>query len=65
MIVGALVLSFSLFVWREKYAATPLIAPCLFRNAPYWMLTLAGAVVNTSTVVHLFVVPLSLQSVWG
>ncbi|WP_082428156.1 hypothetical protein [Pseudomonas endophytica] len=29
------------------------------------MLTLAGAVVNTSTVVHLFVVPLSLQSVWG
>ena len=65
LIVSALVLSFSLFAWREKHAATPLIATCLFRNAPYWMLTLAGAVVNTSTVVHLFVVPLSLQSVWG
>ncbi|MFJ7886303.1 MFS transporter [Pseudomonas sp. NPDC096917] len=65
VVTSALVLSLGLFVWREKRAATPLIDTCLFHNAPYWMLTLAGAVVNTSTVVHLFVVPLSLQSVWG
>lgn len=54
-----------LFAWGEKRAATPLIDTALLRNAPYWMLTLAGAVVNTATVVHLFVVPLSLQGVWG
>lgn len=64
-IVGALALFSGLFAWREKHAATPLIDCSLFQNAPYWMLTLAGAVVNTATVVHLFVVPLSLQGVWG
>ena len=63
--LGLLVLCACLFVWGEKRAATPLIDTSLLRNAPYWLLTLAGAVVNTATVVHLFVVPLSLQGVWG
>lgn len=58
-------LCIGLFVWREQRAATPLIDTSLFRNAPYWMLTLGGAVVNAATVVHLFVVPLSLQFTWG
>ena len=59
------VLCASLFVWGEKRAAAPLIDTSLLRNPPYWMLTLAGAVVNTATVVHLLVVPLSLQGVWS
>ena len=62
---GLLALCAGLFVGGEKRAATPLIDTALLRNGPYWMLTLAGAVVNTATVVHLFVVPLSLQGVWG
>ena len=63
--LGMFVLCASLFVWGEKHAAAPLIDTSLLRNPPYWMLTLAGAVVNTATVVHLFVVPLSLQGVWS
>lgn len=63
--LGMFVLCASLFVWGEKHATAPLIDTSLLRNPPYWMLTLAGAVVNTATVVHLFVVPLSLQGVWS
>ena len=63
--LGMFVLCASLFVWGEKRAAAPLIDTSLLRNPPYWMLTLAGAVVNTATVVHLLVVPLSLQGVWS
>ena len=63
--LGVCGLCAGLFVWGETRAATPLIDTSLLCNAPYWMLTLAGAVVNTATVVHLFVVPLSLQGVWG
>lgn len=52
------------FVRCERRAAAPLVRLRLFRNGPYVALTLAGAVVNTATVMFLFVVPLSLQGPW-
>ncbi len=36
----------------------------LFRDGPYMALTLTGAAVNTTTVMFLFVVPLTLQGQW-
>lgn len=61
-VVAALVVAFARI---ERAAASPLVALGLFRNGPYVALTLAGAVVNTATVVFLFVVPLALQGQWG
>ncbi|TMV00480.1 MFS transporter [Streptomyces sp. DASNCL29] len=52
------------FVRLERVAASPLVELTLFRNGPYVALTLAGAVANTSTVMFLFVVPLTLQGQW-
>ncbi|MGW3240335.1 MFS transporter [Streptomyces olivaceus] len=53
-----------LFVRRERAAAHPLVEPSLFRNGPYMALTLAGAAANTTTVMFLFIVPLTLQGQW-
>lgn len=53
-----------LFVRRERTAAHPLVQLSLFRNGPYMALTLAGAAANTTTVMFLFVVPLTLQGQW-
>jgi MFS family permease len=53
-----------LFVRRERAAAHPLVELSLFRNGPYMALTLAGAAANTTTVMFLFVVPLTLQGQW-
>ncbi|ATL32166.1 MFS transporter [Streptomyces formicae] len=54
----------ALFVRRERSAANPLVQLTLFRNGPYMALTLAGAAANTTTVMFLFVVPLTLQGQW-
>ncbi|WP_227025006.1 MFS transporter [Streptomyces tsukubensis] len=54
-----------LFVRRERAAAHPLVELSLFRNGPYVALTLAGAAANTTTVMFLFVVPLTLQGQWN
>ncbi|MFE0170714.1 MFS transporter [Streptomyces sp. NPDC059002] len=54
----------ALFVRRERSAANPLVQLSLFRNGPYMALTLAGAAANTTTVMFLFVVPLTLQGQW-
>ncbi|MGZ2359651.1 MFS transporter [Streptomyces sp. 372A] len=53
-----------LFVQRERTATHPLVELSLFRNGPYVALTLAGAAANTTTVMFLFVVPLTLQGQW-
>lgn len=52
------------FVRHERVAASPLVQLALFRNGPYVALTLAGAAANTTTVMFLFVVPLTLQGQW-
>ncbi|MFD6434224.1 MFS transporter [Streptomyces venezuelae] len=54
----------ALFVRRERAATHPLVELSLFRNGPYMALTLAGAAANTTTVMFLFVVPLTLQGQW-
>ncbi len=61
----AFLLLLAFFVRHERVARNPLVDLALFRNAPYVVLTTAGAVANTATVVFLFVVPLSLQQLWG
>lgn len=53
------------FVIREKNVSAPLIDVGLFRNKHYVALSVAGAIANVATVAHLFIVPLSLQAVWG
>ncbi|MFK4070139.1 MFS transporter [Streptomyces sp. NPDC029674] len=65
--VGLAVAAAMLFVYvrRERAASHPLVELGLFRNAPYMALTAAGAVANTTTVMFLFVVPLTLQGQWG
>ncbi|ANW22357.1 MFS transporter [Streptomyces clavuligerus] len=52
------------FIHQERVTSSPLVELTLFRNGPYVALTLAGAVVNTATVMLLFVVPLTLQGRW-
>lgn len=55
----------AVFVRRQPRAANPIIAPTLLANRPFMLLTAAGAVANTATVVFLFAVPLSLQGPRG
>ncbi|MFF4640992.1 MFS transporter [Streptomyces olivaceus] len=62
--VAVVVTLLTLFVRRERAAGHPLVALSLFRNGPYMALTLAGAAANTTTVMFLFVVPLTLQGQW-
>ncbi|PHQ48317.1 MFS transporter [Streptomyces cinnamoneus] len=53
------------FVRHEGRVADPLVNLGLFRNGPFVVLTVAGAVANAATVLFLFVVPLALQGSWG
>jgi MFS family permease len=66
--LGLLVLALALtglFLKHQSTARDPLVASSLFRNGPYVVLTVTGAVANVAAVVFLFVVPLSLQGHWG
>ncbi|MFT2015312.1 MFS transporter [Streptomyces sp. 796.1] len=54
----------TLLVRRARAAGKPLVGPELSSNGRYLVLTLAGAVANTATVLFLFVVPLTLQEQW-
>jgi predicted MFS family arabinose efflux permease len=65
VVTGAVaVASLVAFVRIERAQRNPLVALGLLRNRPYVALTVTGAVVNTATVVFLFVVPLALQGQW-
>ncbi|GEB49120.1 MFS transporter [Streptomyces cacaoi] len=61
----AAVLLLVLFVRIQRDSPHPVVRLALFRNLPYVVLTLTGAVANTALVLLLFLVPLSLQSEWG
>ncbi|WP_030883886.1 MFS transporter [Streptomyces sp. NRRL F-5053] len=62
---AAAVLLLVLFARIQRDSPHPVVRLALFRNLPYVVLTLTGAVANTALVLLLFLVPLSLQSEWG
>jgi len=54
-----------IFLRQQSRTAHPTIDPAILANRPFMLLTAAGAVANTATVVFLFAVPMSLQGPRG
>lgn len=64
LLVGVLAFGVA-FLRRQRHATAPLVNLALLANRPFVAVTASGAVANAATVVFLFVVPLSLQGLWG